>query len=182
MSDNSKKKNIDLKILHIGDSNVGKTTLLLKYLKGEFIMNLDITWRGVNLFRKMIEINKPSQEPINYYINIWDIAGSEYYLDFFSLITEPMNAIIIQVNSGKADDIEYSINKWIKIIENFVSSDFLKFLLIIDKKNEKILDHEMYNLIQKFNISKFFVIDAKNTEQVNKAFEQIFNSIIDRKK
>ena len=178
MSDNGKKKSIDLKILHIGDSNVGKTTLLLKYLKGEFIMNLDITWRGVNLFRKMIEINRPSDELINYFINIWDIAGSDYYLDFFSLITEPMNAIIIQVNAGKADDIEYSVSKWIKIIENFVSSDFLKFLLIIDKENEKIIDHEMYNLIQKFKIAKFFLIDAKNTDQVNKAFEQIFDSII----
>ena len=103
MSNNGNKKNIDLKILLVGDSNVGKTTLLLKYLQGEFIVNLDITWRGVNLLRKLITKNPDNDDSINYFINIRDIAGSENYIDFFALITEPMDAIIIQT---KNDSIE----------------------------------------------------------------------------
>lgn len=175
MSDNGKKRNIDLKILLIGDANVGKTTLLLKYLEGEFVVNLDITWRGVNLFRKMITKNKANEEAINYFINIWDIAGSENYIDFFSLITEPMNAIIIQTN---ADNVEYSLNRWINVVKKFVSIDFKIFLFVINKNEPPMDETNLQNLVNQFNLTKHFVIDSKNTQQVNNTFEFIFNSII----
>ena len=181
MSNNGKKKNIDLKILLIGDSNVGKTTLLLKYLKGEFIVNLDVTWRGVNLFRKMISIEQPNEEPINYFINIWDIAGSEHYLDFFSLITEPMNAIIIQTNSN-IHSIEDSIRKWTDTIKNFVKSDFLTFLIVTKKDEDELEENFIVDKKSKYNFTNYFILDSKKTEQVNRTFEAIFNTIIDNQK
>lgn len=175
MSDNDKKKNVDLKILLVGESNVGKTTLLLKYLKGEFIVNLDITWQGVNLFRKMITKNSTTEEPTNYFINIWDIAGDENYLDFFSLITEPMDAIIIQATS---DNAEYSLIKWFNILKKFVSFNFVKFLIIADINDSPVEENNLQELTKQFNITKYFVIDSRNTQQVNNTFEFIFKTII----
>lgn len=177
MSENGKKKNIELKILLIGDSNVGKTTLLLKYLQGEFIVNLDVTWRGVNLFRKAISKEKLDTEPINYFINIWDIAGSEHYLDFFSLITEPMNAIIIQVNSD-LQSMEDSIKKWTKTINTIVKSDFLKYLIVTKREGEALDEEKINQLKTEHNFTNFFILDSKNTQQVNASFEAIFNTII----
>ena len=81
------KKNIDLKVLLIGDSQVGKTTLLLAYFKGVFTVNLESHYRGVNLFRKSLSLKSSETDTFNYFINIWDVAGSENYIDFFSLIT-----------------------------------------------------------------------------------------------
>lgn len=179
MSNNGNKKNIDLKILLVGDSNVGKTTLLLKYLQGEFIVNLDITWRGVNLFRKLITKNPDNDDSINYFINIWDIAGSENYIDFFALITEPMDAIIIQTNP---DSIEYSLKKWTNAIQRFVKNDFNKFLIVINKDDILLNEAFLPNFATEYNLTKYFIIDSKDSEQVNTAFDSIFEVIINNQK
>ena len=177
MSNNGKKKTIELKILLIGDSDVGKTTLLLNYLRGEFIVNLDVTWKGVNLFRKMKSVENPKEEPINYYINIWDIAGSENYLDFFSLITEPMDAIIIQTDSDMST-IEYSIKKWYDTVKNFIKSNFNTFLLVT--KRDNIVEEKKIEVLSKeFFFNHYFILDSKNSEEVNKVFDIIFNTIIE---
>lgn len=177
MSENGKKKNIDLKILLIGDSNVGKTTLLLKYLQGEFILNLDITWKGVNLFRKSISIESPGIDPINYFINIWDIAGSEHYMDFFSLITEPMHAIIIQTNAD-VQSMEDSIKKWTKMVNAMVKSDFLKYLIVTKREGEVLDEEKISQLKTDYNFTNFFILDSKNTEEVNSSFEAIIKEVI----
>ena len=176
MSENGKKRNVDLKILLIGDSNVGKTTLLLKYLKGEFIVNLDITWRGVNLFRKLVSVESPNEEPINYYINIWDIAGSESYLDFFTLITEPMDAIIIQTDSDILT-IADSIDKWYGNVKNFIKSDFNTFLIVI-KKDTSVNEQILREIVSQVNFKNYFILDSKNSDEVNRTFDAIFSTII----
>lgn len=177
---NGKKKIIDLKILLIGDPSVGKTTLLLKYLQGEFIVNLDETWRGVNLFRKVISNDISNSESINYVINIWDVAGNEGYIDFFHLITQPMNAIIILTSSEFSEgNIQYSVKRWNDLFTNMIDASFLKFLVINKKPNHPFDEKSIINLLKEFQISKHFVIDIKNTDEVNSMFESIFRDVIE---
>lgn len=86
----------------VGDSQVGKTSLLLlAYFQGVYTVNLDITYHGINLFRKEIALSSSQNEITNCFINIWDVAGSDNYIDFFSLMTQPMDAIIKLSNDKK---------------------------------------------------------------------------------
>jgi small GTP-binding protein len=173
----SNKKYVDLKVMIVGDSKVGKTTLLLKFFQGEFILNLDITYTGVNLFRKSISTNE-SNELINYYINLWDIAGSDGYIDFFQLISYPLNALIILVSSENEDNIDNSVKKWISIIESFINTEVLKFLIITQRADGEIDQTKIKGLIKRYNIEKYFLIDVKNTSDVNSVFEEIFSKIM----
>lgn len=164
----NKKQNNELKVLLLGDSFVGKTTLLLKYFQGEFILNLDDTWRGVNLFRKTIADNV---------INVWDIAGNRNYIDFFSLITNPMHAIIF-VASSDDSDLENSIRSWNDLFSHIVNPNFTKFLIINKKTDDSVDTSNFINILQQNNIQKVFLIDAKKTNQVNEVFEEIFEDIL----
>ena len=173
----AKKKSTEIKVLLIGDSYVGKTTLLLKYLQGEFIVNLDSTWRGVNLFRKMIESNG-SEEGTNYYINIWDIAGNRNYVDFFNLITQPMHAVIFVASSEDFDNLESSVYNWNELFKHIVHPSFSKFLIINKKSNESIDTSNLVKVLQQNNILKVFIVDPKISDQVKEAFEEIFEDIL----
>lgn len=172
------KKNIDIKILLIGDSQVGKTTLLLAYFKGVFTVNLESYYQGVNLFRKSLSLKSTETDTINYFINIWDVAGSENYIDFFSLITEPKDAIIILSNDKKRFNLEITVKKWTDIINKYVSTDFLKYLIVSDFDYQE-LDADLTKKLQnEYNISKHFLIDVKNLSQVNTTFDDILYEVI----
>lgn len=177
MIKNYEQKNSDFKVLLMGDSNVGKTTLLLKYLNGDFIPNLDVTFSGINLFRKQYSKKSKNEESINYFFNIWDITGSKSYLNFISLISERINSIIIQTN---ADDtkIEHSLRKWLDVIKNSVKLDFLKYLIISTRNNLPLDKVMLRDLLLDYDLNEYFIIDSKNTQQVNTAFDYIFDEII----
>ena len=185
MSDNindlTTKRNIDLKVLLIGDSQVGKTTFLLGYFQGVFTVNLESHYRGINLFRKTASLNLSPHDPINYTINVWDVAGSENYIDFFSLITQPMDAIIILANDKKRFNLEITVKKWTDIINKYVSSDFLKYLIVNDPDIQE-LDEELKDRFQDdYKISKQFMLDIKNINQVDDTLDEIFSEIISLK-
>ena len=174
---NDGKNSLDLKILLLGDSNVGKTTLLSKYITGDFKSNLEDTLNGVNLFRKKIIKKSKNEENLDYFFNIWDITGSENYLDFISLISKQINSVIIQTN---ADDtkIESSLRKWTENIRKFVKLDMLKFLIISTRNNLPLDKVILRNLVLDYDLNDYFIVDSKNTKQVNTAFEYIFNEVI----
>lgn len=177
----SQEKNYsDLKIVLMGDSKVGKTTLLTKYFEGEFISDLDDTLQGINLFRKKITKNTINEESMDYYFNIWDITGSDNYLNFITLISEEIDSVIIQTN---ADDrqIEDSLRKWLEIIKRSVNLQYLKYLIISTRNNLPLDKVILRNLLLDYDLDDYFIIDSKNTKQVNGAFETIFNEIIKTK-
>ena len=65
---------ITLKILLVGDSSVGKTTLLLKYVEGKFlhshITSIDVEYKDKEIIIDNKKIN----------LKIWDTCGQERYL------------------------------------------------------------------------------------------------------
>ena len=68
------KKQVLLKTLVAGDSGVGKTTLVRRFVKGEFIDSTTISV-GVEFFLKQVEINQKT----NCHLQLWDIGGQERF-------------------------------------------------------------------------------------------------------
>lgn len=181
IDDLSAKRNIDLKVLLIGDSEVGKTTLLLDYFQGVFTVNLESHYRGINLFRKFASLELSPHDPVNYFINVWDVAGSENYIDFFSLITQPMDAIIILSNDKKRFNLEITVKKWTDIIHKYVSSDFLTYLIVNDSDIQELDEDLKEKFKNEYKISKEFTLDIKNISRVDDTLDEILSEIISLK-
>ena len=68
------KKQVLLKTLIAGDASVGKTTLVHRFVKGEFIDTTTMTI-GVEFFLKEIELDKN----LTCHLQIFDIGGQERF-------------------------------------------------------------------------------------------------------
>ena len=73
MSSLIKKKTCHLKVVLIGDSGVGKTAILKKYVDDEFPM-IHKSTIGADFFTKIIELNDKIIK-----LQIWDTAGQERF-------------------------------------------------------------------------------------------------------
>ena len=179
MSNNKSKKAIDMKIILLGNAQVGKTTLLLKYLQGEFIVNIDANYAGVNLFRKNIELNDQNEsKKLSYTLNIWDIAGYERFKDYFSLLANPIDAVIILVSNDSHDFIDQSINIWINTIGKYLPSNIMKYLFIVKRAEIELSDFLVSELLKKYTIKDYFLFDIQKTDEVNGMFEKVITNII----
>ena len=72
-SSNDENNDINLKILILGDSSVGKTSLLLKYADGYF-PTIYVATIGVEYKIKQINVNG-----LDINLQIWDTAGQERF-------------------------------------------------------------------------------------------------------
>ena len=89
---NSKEEHSDIKvkIMLIGDSNVGKTSIIKRYCKNIFSKS-HISTVGIDLETKIIKIGK---QIIN--LQLWDTAGQERY----SSHTEPMAMMMFSASGS----------------------------------------------------------------------------------
>ena len=73
LKNNIQKYEDSINIIIIGDTNVGKTTLMKRYINDKFTENI-IPSLGIELYRKIKEINGKK-----YLIKIWDTCGQERF-------------------------------------------------------------------------------------------------------
>ena len=83
------QKNITLKYLVVGDSGVGKTSLLVRYCEDSFQSDY-LSTIGVDFKIRRIEVN---QNQIT--LNIWDTAGQERFRNITKSFYKGSHGIIL---------------------------------------------------------------------------------------
>ena len=164
----------ELKFLVVGDENIGKTTLLFTFFRGNFTLQLDSTLSGVNLFRKELSyIEKLSQ----YAINCWDVAGHDRFHELFPILINDIDALIVIIDSEN----EEAISKWANKLFNFLSKKTYRFLIALVRKDEPIDQTESYQLhssTMKYNFNECTILNSSDTNSVMETFEKLCLKII----
>lgn len=163
----------ELKLIFVGDENIGKTTLLLNFFRSEFSLQLDATLSGVNLFIKEIDFKFKDESKIT--LNIWDIAGNERFYDFFPILTKKIDGLIVSIGS---ENIQSSIEKWISNIEKFFTITTPKYLLAIKKDGESFDNSKLQELKEKYQFKGVFEVESKNVTAVTETFQKIYSSLL----
>ena len=89
MYDNEEDYDMIFKILIIGDSGVGKSNLLLRYVKNEFMSDMRSTV-GVEFGSKLLTI-----DGLKVKAQIWDTAGQERYRAITSAYYKGAKGVLI---------------------------------------------------------------------------------------
>ena len=102
----NKEYDLLFKLILIGDSYVGKSNILLKYLKNQFNENSKTTI-GVEFGTKNIIINNKRIK-----IQIWDTAGQERYRSITSAYYKGAKGALIVYDITRKNTFD-NIDKWI---------------------------------------------------------------------
>ncbi len=87
------RRRIVLKIVCIGDGAVGKTSIVKRYLSGDFRHDYVMTL-GLDLFTKPEKIRFKGSE-IEVVWQIWDLSGQQYWRDVISSFYKGANGAIL---------------------------------------------------------------------------------------
>ena len=162
------------KTLIIGDTNVGKSNLLLRYVKNDFSVDMKSTV-GVEFGSKILKILG-----INIKAQIWDTAGQERYRSMTSSYFKGSKGVLIVYDITNQSSFE-SVDRWIN--EFRMKSDENSSIIIVGNKNDleeerKVTKEEGEEKAKKFNLG-FFETSAKDGKNVDDAFKCLFEKVVD---
>ena len=160
------------KMILIGDSSVGKSNILLKYLKGEFDQNSRATV-GVEFGTKSIALNGKRIK-----IQIWDTAGQERYKSITSAYYKGAKGALIVYDITKRVTFD-NIDKWITDLKT--NGDENITIILIGNKSDLEDEREVSTEegVKKSQACKiaFLETSALNGQNVNKAFDELIDQI-----
>ena len=173
------KEKYDLlfKLILIGDSSVGKSNILLKYLRNEFDENSKATV-GVEFGTKNILINGKKIK-----IQICDTAGEERYRSITSAYYKGAKGAFIVYDITRKTTFD-NIDKWISDLK--LNGDKNICIIILGNKsdlNEKRQVQEKDGM-QKAEMFKtaFLETSALNGDNITKAFDELIEQIYQNNK
>jgi Ras-related protein Rab-11A len=160
------------KLILIGDSSVGKSNILLQYLKGQFDANSKATV-GVEFGTKNIEINNKKIK-----IQIWDTAGQERYRSITSAYYRGAKGAFIVYDITRKETFD-NIDKWVADLKNN-GDDNISIVLIgnksdLDEKRE-VSKEEGVQKSEEFKTA-FMETSALNGDNIDKAFDELIEQI-----
>lgn len=157
-----------LKILLIGDSGIGKSTFLLKYVDNAFTDSY-ISTIGVDF-----KVKEQIYGTKKYKLQIWDTAGQERFKAIISTYYRGVHYIIVMFDLTDLKSFE-NVKMWLGEITKHANENSLKILVgtKADLVNKTAVSNEM---IQEFVNSvnmEYIATSAKNGTNINDVFEQI---------
>lgn len=166
---------LQIKLLMIGDSSVGKTCLLLRYANDSF-SSMFITTIGIDFKIKNIVLDNKRIK-----LQIWDTAGQERFRTITTSYFRGAQGIFIVYDVTERESFK-NISNWLSNIEMY--SDFSVDKILIGNKcdikdRREVSYEEGKSLADKHGIL-FFETSAKENTNVSEAFTCISLNVIKR--
>ena len=165
--DDDKKYDYIFKLILIGSSGVGKTSILQRYIQK--IFNDDYTCTiGVDFFMKSMKIDDKLIK-----LQLWDTAGTEKFKSITTGYYRGANAAFIVFDLTSRKSFE-SVSEWIENYYKYSNPDYERHVILIgnksDLKNERIITENEIDDFVKLNKIKYFETSAKNGENIDESF------------
>ena len=163
---------VKYKIMVLGESKVGKTSLIKRYTKDQF-GGVYLTTVGMDFQDKIIEIEDKKVR-----LQIWDTAGQERFRNVTKSYFQSSQGLVLVYDITDRESFE-KLNFWVDNIKNNAPEN-AKFILVgnkCDLANERKVSYEEgENYAKNLNI-KFFEASARDGTNVNELFFYLANEI-----
>ena len=169
-SENDAPKGIlTFKIIIIGNSGVGKTSITNNATKNVFIENYRSTI-GMEIFSLYFKINHKLLK-----LQIWDTCGQEIYRSLITNFYRNSSLALIVYSIDKRESFK-DIDLWIKELKSKSSPD-IKIILVGNKTDlidvRQVSYEEGAKYLEQPGITRFFETSAKTGENIQNIFKEV---------
>lgn len=163
------------KLLLIGNSSVGKSSLLLRFTNDDFVTDDEASATiGVDFKIKNVDI-----ENKRYKLSIWDTAGQERFRTLTSSYYRGAQGVILVYDVTNEESFN-NLKVWFKELETYSNNDAIKIVVgnKVDQSNlRKVSYQDGLSLSNDFN-AMFIECSAKTSIGVEQLFYDVVNKII----
>lgn len=162
---------IDLKITIVGNTSVGKTSIIQKFIDRNFeekvTATVDATFKT-----KKIKIDPFTEANLR----IWDTAGQERYRSLTPNYLRGSNGILVVFDLANKSSFE-ELDKWMEIIRDVIAENKIERILVGNKSDlpeeEKEISNEVATKYADEHNMKYYSVSAKEGINIDLLFEQL---------
>lgn len=174
---------VDFKVIILGDTNTGKSSLVLRFVQGYYRSESRASTVGASFLSKRLSINNG----IMCNIQIWDTTGQTTFKKMASVYYKTASAVIVcyDVTSPRSYTV---LREWIEELHPFTSDKSLILAIaatksdLADKKPQPTLVAKSEVEALALSLNAIFVdTSAKNNHNVNLLFQRVSEQVISMK-
>jgi small GTP-binding protein len=153
------------KLLLVGEPEVGKTSLIKRYVDDFFKEGYQITL-GVDFLSKTVTIRDTEVS-----FQIWDVAGQSGFTDFRHLYLKKAHGVFLVFDLTRPDQTYVKLDRWCADVKE--QSPTAKIIVIGNKEDiaEGYLPSKKDEILDRFDAKELFTTSAKTGAKVQEAFE-----------
>ena len=172
-----KAKAKDIKIILLGDSGVGKTSIINKYVYNLFDPNCENTITSSFSTKEIIK------NDVMYRMNLWDTIGQEQYKSLTDIFIKGSNIAILVYSVDSLTSLE-NLDYWYNSL-NEILHDGKYILAIVGNKSDLILEgedvvsEEEGRKYAEGKMAKFKLISSKQDSYLmNNFFDELLEELL----
>ena len=165
-----------IKILTLGDTMVGKSSIVLRFSEDKFDDNQFATI-GIDFKTKYIKIGDSSVKVL-----IWDTAGQEKFQNIAKQYYKGANGVLLIYDISSRKSFE-RINFWLKELKENNRIDELFICLVgnkIDLEEKRVISKEEGENYAKENNISFIEVSARTGKGINDLFLRVIKGAMDK--
>ena len=158
------------KVVLVGESGVGKTSMITQFIDQIFQEDQQSTTGGTFSTKDVICDGSKILR-----FEIWDTAGQEKYRSLTTMFYKDANAAVMVYDVTRAESFEELKNYWAKQIKE---NSPINIILVIAANKSDLIEQEQVDEGEARNFAKelsaiFISTSAKSSEGINSLFEEI---------
>ena len=165
------------KILTIGESGVGKTCILRRFVEDKFLKN-HLATIGIDFKKKTLNINNQEIK-----LKIWDTAGQERFRNITTQYYKGADGIVLVYDV--TDEASFDkIKDWMDQILSNTNKDEICLILLGNKCDieKRSISYEQGKTLANELQVNFFETSAQTGQNIKDAFETLTADIMKKKK
>ncbi|CAG9314908.1 unnamed protein product [Blepharisma stoltei] len=160
--------NVNVKVVLLGDSGVGKSSVLLRFVDNYFKQDSSPTI-GISSLKKTLHVNDT-----HIHFDIWDTAGQERYRSLTSMYCRDANAVILVYDITSRNSFN-GLKAWYCGLKEIIKNSTI---IAIAGNKEDLVEREEIPIDEAKEYANFIgAIYAKTSAKSNVGVEKIFMDI-----
>ena len=156
-----------IRVLTLGYTDVGKTSILLRFTKNQFHEKY-VSTIGIDFKSKSLKLGNNTTVKVL----VWDTAGQEKYKGIVKSFYNKANGILLTFDISNKESFEH-IDYWVQELKEYTGLDSLYIVLVgnkKDKEDRKVTIEEAKNYAEENDFGGYFEVSAKTGEGINELF------------